>query len=137
MVDKDTGFYMRAWMHARNLHNIARSHGDPVNPVVSRPSTVTMPRSAFMTSMDTTRDDVPPGLLFIRRLCSQPWYRGICESDVMRIKRIKIQAGARNVRIYCGFYRCLLVSRPVSVKTVLYVCVLSRAAIRNANGPKW
>lgn len=34
----------------------------------------------------------------------RPWYHGICESDVVRIKRIKIQASARNVQIHRGLY---------------------------------
>lgn len=49
----------------------------------------------------TITSDGPRGFLLIRRLCRD---RGICASDNVHIKHIKIQAGTRNTRLHYGLY---------------------------------
>lgn len=88
--------------------------------------------SAFMTSTHSTRESgerkIRCSTWILVYTARVPLYRGICESDVVCIKRIKIQASARNVRIHCGLYLSACFSTREYKNRSLCLCFITRGS---------
>lgn len=131
--------HMRAWRHARNLHGVARVIAtDLVQPLdcYSAASKCIYDVDGHDTGerkIQRPMFHVDYSCLYVASVATAVVSRNMRERRRVCIKRIKIQAGAQNVRIHCGLYLPARFSTPREYKNrSLRLCFITRVPA-NAN----